>query len=146
MAQTKSVGFSSPKMMAGDGRAVWFDDKAVIAAAGAANDTIDFLLPAGQSLHQLKFIVTDMDTNGTPTLAAKIGYAPVNPASSLAGNDAYFKAAAAFGQSAQAFECDFAPVRFDEDVYIRITVTTAAATFAAGSVTMVGAGNMVGAK
>lgn len=146
MASVKSRDYLIPQMMPVDGRAVWINDRGTMSANPSVNDTLDFRLPAGFELSYLRFRPTDMDTNGTPTLAAKIGYAPVDPASSLAAVDNYFKATAAFAQAAGAVDCDFAPITFQEDVRITITWTTAAATFAAGTVDMIAGGNAKGPR
>jgi hypothetical protein len=146
MASVKSAGYFNPKMMPGDGRAVFINDSAAVSANPSVNDTHDFHLPGGFELSTLRFKVTDMDTNGSPTLAAKIGYAPVDPNSSLAADDDYFRAAAALGQAAAQIECDFVPITFQEPVRITVTWTAVSATFAAGTVYMTAAGNAKGAR
>ena len=144
MASVKSAGYFAPQMMPVDGRAVFITDTGSMAANPTANDTLDFLLPAGIELAVLRFNVSDMDT-GT-ALAAKIGYAPVDPNSSLAASDAYFKAAGAFGQTAGLVDCAFAPIKFEEDVRVTVTWTVAAGTFVAGTVNMIAGGNAKGPR
>ena len=86
-------------------------------------------------------------------MAAKIGFAPITGSTVVAngvavsGNDTYFSAAAAFAQSAggQVY-AGFPPIVFEEDVYLRITCTTIAATFAAGTVYASMGGAQVGVK
>lgn len=146
MASVKSAGYLIPQMMPVDGRAVCIVDRGTMSANPTASDTLDFRIPAGLEVAALRFNVSDMDTNGTPTLAAKIGYAAVDPASSLAASDAYFKATGAFGQAAGLVDCAFQPITFQEDVRITITWTTNAATFAAGTVDMVAIGNAKGPR
>lgn len=146
MASTKSRDYLLPKMMPVDGRAVFINDRATVAANPTINDTHDFLIPAGFEMSLLQFLPTDMDSNGSPTLAAKIGYAPVDPNSTLTADDDYFKAAGAFGQAAGLVECAFVPIMFQEDVKITITWTAVSATFVAGTVDMICAGNAKGPR
>ena len=79
----------------------------------------------------------DLDSNGSPTLAFELGYSPVDGSNPAEDTD-YFAAA---GQTAlQAagvtrFE-DFAPIKFEYDVWIVLDIGTAAATAAAGDVTV----------
>ncbi len=146
MASVKSVGYLNPQMMPVDGRAVFINDSAVVSTNPVANDTHDFRIPAGLELSLLRFKLPDMDTNATPTLAAKIGYAPVDASSALAASDSYFRAAAALGQAAAQVECDFVPITFQEDVKITVTWTVTSATFAAGTVYMTAAGNAKGPR
>jgi len=146
MASIKSAGYLNPQTTPNDGCAVFLNDSATISANPTAADTVDFLLPAGQELSVLRFVLPDMDTGGSPAMAGKIGYAPVASDSTLTGDDDYFRATAAIGQAAGLIDCAFAPVMFQEDVKIQITWTTAAATFAAGSVYMVAGVNSKGAR
>lgn len=146
MASVKSAGYLIPQLAPLDGRAVFINDSAALAANVTINDTMDFRLPAGFELSTLRFKLPDMDTNGAPTLAGKIGYAPVDPASSLSAVDNYFRATAALGQAAAQVECDFVPITFQEDVRITITWTAVSATFAAGTVYMTAAGNSKGPR
>lgn len=145
MASVKSAGYLIPQLAPLDGRAVFINDSVAVAANPTANDTSDFRLPAGFELSTLRFKVPDIDSS--TGLTAKIGYAPVDPNSSLAASDAYFRAAAALGQAAAQIECDFIPITFQEDVRITITWTVAASgTFTAGTVYMTAAGNSKGPR
>lgn len=125
MASIKAQKALAPAMMPNDGRAVFIHDKVVLGSGQGGTpstaDTIDFLVPGGIKACDLAFVVDDCDT-GT-TFQAKIGYRPVNPASSLTPSDAYFMAAGSFAQAAGRVECTFKPVKFEEDVYITITPT-----------------------
>lgn len=146
MANTQAKKFSAPKTMNVDGRAVFYTDKATVAAA-ATNDTVDFVLPAGLDLMQMAFVFDDLDSNGAPTAAFKAGYTPVDASSSLAPNLTYFAAAGqTTAQAGGRYQCAFKPIKFEEDVIVRLTWTTGAATFQAGDVVMVAAGNGVGVK
>lgn len=145
MADIKSRNYLNPPMMPCDGRAVFLNDDAAIAANPANNDTVSFLLPAGFELSTLRFKVPDMDAS--TGMAGKIGYTPVDPASTLTPVDNYFRAAGALGQAAAQVECDFVPITFQEDVKIQITWTAqASGAFTAGTIYMTAAGNSKGAR
>ena len=59
-------------------RAAALNDSATVGVAQAVNDTIDFRIPKGFELSMLRLAWTDMDTNGSPAMAAKVGFAPIN--------------------------------------------------------------------
>lgn len=143
MAQVKADRFAIQKPSTVDGRAVFINDKATIAAALAVNDTVDFKIPAGTEVSALRYYATDMDT-GTPALAFKVGYKSVS--GTTYDDDDYFSAARAIGQADGGAELFFPPITFEEDVMLRFTCTTIAATFAAGTLYASVAGNSVGVK
>lgn len=143
MAQVKSLEFALPKPQTNDGCAVFINDRLSVATNPVATDTLDFLIPKGIEVSYLKFYHSALAASG---LAGSIGYAPVDPASTLAANTTYFKAAGTFGLSATGFECDFIPITFEEDVYLRITVTVTATGFSAGTIYNTIGGNMVGVR
>lgn len=145
MAQIKSRRFNAPKPMNVDGRAIFVNDTADVTVAQAVNDTIDFKIPAGMEVSRVAYHATDMDT-GTPALAFKVGYAAINASSTLVADDDYFSAAKAIGQAVGGDDLYFPPITFEEDVYLRFTCTTIAATFAAGVLSVSVAGNCVGPK
>ena len=154
MADTKSTKFVRPLMMAGDGRAVIITDTMTVSSNPVASDTHSLKIPAGFEVCAATLRVSDMDTNGTPTLAGKVGYAPnpgattmkINNVAGVSGNDAYFRAAAAFGQAAAVIDLDFDPILFNDGAQLQVTWTVTAATFAAGTVKWVIFGNMIGAS
>ncbi len=135
MASIKSVAFNAPKFMPVESCAFAYIDKVSLTANPTAADTLDFKLPAGVEVFNVSIQCDDLDTNGTPTFAFSVGYAPADPASSLAANATYFAAA---GQTTTRtggrLMCAFKPIKFEEDVILRVTVGTASATFAAGDV------------
>ena len=91
---------------------------------------------AGTKVSALMLGNSDMDTDGAPTFVFGIGYAPVVSADGPAASAAYFQAAGDTSfQAANAGKLyhNFAPITFEKDVYLTMTVGTAAATFAAGS-------------
>ncbi len=147
MAQLKMQKCDAPKFMKPVGDAVFINDKIALTANPTAADTIDTILPAGFEISMLDIQPDDIDTNGAPTFVFSVGYAPVNPASSLAANATYFAAAGQTGaQSGTRLRCNFKPIKFEEDVYLRITVGTASATFAAGEIHAIALGNAIGPK
>lgn len=147
MASLKSLKFTQPKPMNVDGRAVLFSDSYALAANPTAADTIDFHLPAGVELHELKFDFPDVDTNGAPTFAWKAGYRKAKSGDALTAAPTYFAGTGqTTGQATGAYQCRFAPIKFEVDVIIEITIEVAAATFAAGTVRMNAAYNCVGPK
>lgn len=143
MANINARDALRPKFMANDGRGVNIVDTADITANPTAADTVTFRLPAGFDLAKLWLHASDMDTNGAPTLAGKVGY-KVN--SQFAADDDAFFAAAALGQAVQRL--DISPLvplgvlQYDLDV--QVTWTNAAATFAAGTITLIAQGNSAG--
>lgn len=153
MAQTKSQRFNNPLTNMMNGNAFSMVDKVTIATNPVNTDTADFILKAGMRLDVLRLKVPDMD--GGAGMQGKVGWAPVNGdatanvngVAGVSSNDAYFRAAAALGQAAALIDCDFIPVVFDKDVFIRITWTvTAASAFAAGDIWATMIGQNVGIK
>jgi hypothetical protein len=151
MPAINSLKFNRPTLSHVDGRAVFINDEATQSAnpnPGAA-DSLDFRIPKGFELSFLRFVLPDMDAS--TGLAGSIGFAPLGTASVVAnglpsaGNATYFRAAGALGQTAQGFECDFAPITFEEDAILRVTWTAAASgAFTAGTVRVTMGGNCVG--
>jgi hypothetical protein len=147
MASIKAQKAAAPKFMPVDGGTAYINDKVVLAANPTAGDTLDFFIPGGFEICAVDIQTDDLDSNGAPTIVYSAGYRPVNPASSLAANATYFAAAGQTGmQSGTRKRCDFKPIKFEEDVYLQLTIGTASATFAAGEVWAIVAGNAVGVK
>lgn len=145
MADTKSRDYMLPKLMPVAPAAIVINDRVAIASNPVNTDTASFILPAGMELSFLRFKVPDMDAS--TGLAGKIGYAPVDPASSLTPVDDYFRTAGALGQAAAVIDCDFVPIKFNEDVKVQITWTvTAAGAFTAGTIYMTAIGNGMGPR
>lgn len=143
----KSDKFFAPQFMPGDGCAILNHDKFTLSVAPSVNDTIDFPLPAGMDLSLLELQFDDLDSNGTPTIAFEVGYAPIQANSQYTASPTYFAPAAqTTGKTGGRLPCSFKPIKFEEDMAIRITFTTAAATFAAGDVIAVMGGAAVGVK
>lgn len=147
MASIKAKGFNSPKFMPVDGCSTAIIDIVSLTTAPAANDTLDYFIPAGLEVFGVSIQCDDLDSNGTPTFAFQAGYTPVNPASSLSPALTYFAGAGqTTARTGGRLVCAFKPIKFEEDVILRLTVGTAAATFAAGDVITIVEGNTVGPK
>ncbi len=137
----------APAMMPVDGRGIFITDTYAVAANPTAGDVINFRLPAGIELMDLKIKVTDMDTAGSPEILFRVGYAPTDTGSSLAANSTFFAAAGqTTAQGGGVIDSSFEPIKFEEDVYVTVTINTDALTFAAGTVTMIAAGSAIGPK
>jgi hypothetical protein len=144
MANTKAVRFSAPKFMPVDGGSAHFADYVNVTAAALA-DTFDYLIPAGVEVSSVAFQSGALDTNGTPLLTFKAGYFPADSTSSLAAVDNYFAPTGTTSLRAGGrIPCSFEPISFNEDVILRITVTAAAATLAAGRLWSIVTGNCNG--
>jgi hypothetical protein len=147
MASIKSQRFYAPKQMHVDGRAIFIDDKVVLSANPTAGDTLDFMIPAGLRVSQVDIQCDDLDSNGSPTFVFSVGYAPVKAGSALSPNATYFAPTGqSTAQTGGRLRCNFKPITFEEDVMLRVTVGTASATFQAGEVHAIVAGNCVGPK
>lgn len=125
--------FNAPKSQPGDGRAVFISDVVANPTAAAA-DTLEFSLPAGVEVNELRF-------HGTAASAgAQVGFQPMVPGE-FTGNPTYFGTAGI--AVAGAALVGFRPIKFERDAKIVITLTAA---LAAGEVTVVAGCNAIGVK
>lgn len=146
MASYKATQFLAPKFMTGDGCGTTYVDTATTPVL-VLGDTVEFAVPAGAEIHTAMFDTTDLDTNGTPALAFKCGYRSNAIEPKLATNDSYFGTGLTLGRAAgRVGPLSHKPIVFDEDVVILLTVTTAPATGAAGSITGIFGANCVGIR
>ena len=99
-------------------------------------------IPAGMTVTGLKINNADLDTGGT-SYAVKIGYSYVDGST---GDDDYFSAATTILSGAALTDLRFPPIKFEKDVWVDLTVTTAAATFASGDITAIVTGEATGIK
>lgn len=118
-----------------DGGAVSEDDTVTPPVALALNDTVDLLkLSGGTRLQTLTSFNGDFDTG--ITLQYSLGYRPADAGGMLVANPTYFGSALTDLQAAVLGSAPtrraFAPIDFNEDVIIFMTVT-AAATGVAGT-------------
>lgn len=102
----------------------------------ALNEVINILrIPGGCKVVDLFLLNEDLDSNGAPTAAMKLGYTPVNSDDGPTANDAYWWAAGqTFLQAAAQNQSRAFPLTLTKDVFVTLTVTAAAATFAAGKI------------
>lgn len=147
MANLYGKKAKSPAFMPVDGCGIQIADTIALTANPTAGDVINFKLPAGIELGMLDIKSDDLDTNVAPSFVFGVGYAPVDSNSSLAAAPTAFAAAGqTTAQAGGTLKCSFHPIKFEEDVYVTITVGTASATFAAGSMSMVAIGSAIGPK
>lgn len=124
----------------GEGQFLW---GSVTPTAGAKDDIyIPLRILAGMEVVALIFNNEDLDSNGTPTIAVNIGYRPVRSLPVV--NATYWASASTLLQAAGTTLVAAAPIKFEYDVDVIMTLTAAAATFAAGRVTCVALGNARG--
>lgn len=109
-----------------------------VTPASAANTEVIRVLriPGGNTVIALGIINDDLDSNGAPAAACKVGYTPVDAALGPTANDAYWAASGqTFLQAANHTLMKAQPITFNYDVYVDITMTASAATFASGAIT-----------
>jgi len=105
------------------------------------------IIPAGMEVTDVDIVNDDLDTSGAPTIACKVGYAPVNVADGPVADDAYFAAAGkTFFNAAGRTSLAFQPIKFEKPVYLIVTLTASAAAFATGKVTAIIKGDAAGIK
>ncbi len=148
MAALKGNKVNSPAFMKPDGNARFLADKYSFTANPTAADTLDLVrIPAGSEVCMVDIVADDLDTNGTPTFAFSVGYTPCDSGSSLSPSATYF---AGTGQTTARtggrLSCVFDPIVFEEDVWLRLTIGTASATFAAGDIHGIVGANCNGVK
>jgi hypothetical protein len=137
MANIDSATLNDNRFMQafGDGNVI--NGSIALAANPTAADVLRVMrIPAGNEISAVVIANSDLDTNGSPTIVFSMGYAPCD-GSSPAPSAAYFQAAGDTSlQAANAGKlyANFVPVTFDKDVWLTMTVATASATFAAGTI------------
>lgn len=134
MATVKSRQFAAPKFMPGDGCAAHLTDSAVNTGALAAADTLEFNVPAGAEVCELRIVGTQASAG------ASVGYQPVT-AGEFTGSAAYFGTLAIGTTGVQML--NFKPIKFEREAKIVITL---AAALAAGETTVVVGYNSNGVK
>lgn len=154
MATYKGLQVSGTKRahMQAFGNAVKLYDKTeVITALLAVNDTVDLIrLPGGMQLTELETWNPDLCTSNS--LAVKIGYRKCNAGGTLTDDDDYFGSGLTNFQAAVTSgtrtRYTFEPTTFEEDVFVTLTVTTAAtgAAITTGTISTVANGIARGIK
>lgn len=138
LANIDSATLNANNFMQAFGNSVNLSGTVALTANPTAADVIRVLrIPAGTKVTGVLIANTDMDTNGSPTIDVSIGYMPVVTGDGPALSAAYF---AATGQTMLGttnlgiWYRKFADITFAFDVYLTLTVTTAAATWANGTI------------
>lgn len=138
MANVDSSTLNKNDFMQGLGNAVVFDGAIALAANPTAADVLRIMkIPAGTKVSSIVTGNSAMDTNGSKTFVYSMGYSPVVPGDGPTASAAYFGVA---GDTALQTTnngkvySNFAAITFEKDVYLTMTIGTAAATFAAGSI------------
>jgi hypothetical protein len=139
-----------PVFSADYGNASVFADS--VAVTNADIDAADIIrlcrIPAGMDVSRVVTKTTEIDTNASPTLTAKIGFVPCDGSSAPSGSDTSVSADAAWGQNAEikTFEI-LPPYRVEKDSWLTIVIGTGAATEAAtGTVYAKVEGEILGVK
>jgi hypothetical protein len=134
---------SKPRHMGefGNGVVTW---GSLTPGGGALNDVYKLVvIPAGWEVTDVDIVYPDLDTGSA--MAVSVGYAPVNAADGPTAAPAYFQAANTFvSGTAGRRSLAFKPIKFEQPVFLTMTVTTAATTFAAGEVIGIVKGDGVG--
>lgn len=150
MANIDSTSLNANAFMQAFGQGIVLDGTIALATNPTAADVIRVMrIPAGTKVSGLIVGNSDLDSNGAPTLVVGIGYTPVVSADGPTASAAYFQAAGdTVLQAANAGKLyrNFTAITFDKDVYLTMTVGTASATFAAGSIHVTVLGEARGTK
>jgi hypothetical protein len=136
---------TKPLYMGGYGNAMRVYGTVTPTAGASADIYKPVRIPAGMTVTGLKVYNADLDTGGT-AFAVKIGYTPVNSADGPTAVLDYFVTANTFLSATSLTEFKFAPIKFEYDVDVIMTVTTAATTFASGDVVVYVEGIATGRK
>ena len=143
MAQVKANKFTAPRKQGINGDAVFINDTLTVATNPAIGDTLDFLIPKGNEVSMINIHHTALAASG---LAGSIGYAPVDAGSTLSAVTNYFLSTSTFGLTNTGFTVRFLPIMFEEDVYLRFTITATGVTFVAGTLYVTIGANQVGVR
>jgi hypothetical protein len=131
--------------MGGYGNAVKLYGSVSPTAGASADIYKPVRIPAGTTVVGLKINNDDLDTGGA-AFAVKIGYTPVNSADGPAAVLDYFSPATTILSGAALTDLRFDPIKFEYDVDVIMTVTTAATTFATGEIIAIVDGIATGRK
>jgi hypothetical protein len=112
---------------------VFADSVAVTNADIDAADIIKLVrVAAGTEVHRVVTKTTELDSNGSPSLTAKIGFTPIDGSDAVSGADTAVSADAAWGRNAEVLTFEvFPPYRVEVDSWLTIVIGTGAATEAA---------------
>lgn len=147
MANLDALDLNTRPMQAGPyGNAVIHEGTATTIAGTANGDIARIVrIPAGTRIQEVTLQNDQVDSNGAPTITAKVGFTPVNATDGPAANDAYWFASAVALRTKAATLYAAQPITFAFDVYIIVTITAAIATLVVGAnLTIVAKGSTVG--
>lgn len=107
-----------------------------VAVTNADIDAADVIrpvkVPAGTYVHKVRTKTTELDSNASPSLTAKIGFTPCDGSAAPSGADTAVAADAAWGQNAEVKSYDvIPPYLVEKDSWLNIVIGTGAATEAA---------------
>lgn len=146
MAQWYAAGYNNPKFMSGDGRARILVDKVAVTTALAAGDVLNYKVPAGFTVTDVEVRPGDLDSDASPAITYKAGYAEVDGDGSLTADDDYYCGVSVGTgmQTGTANRLNFVPIKFNEDTKLTLTIGTVADTPVAGDVWVIVHGNCDG--
>jgi len=122
--------------------AVWGPDVPFVKAGVGIGDVLRICrIPAGGRVDDMKLVFDDCGTSMT----LKLGYAPVNSADGPSAVDDYWGTGIDVAAAAGAHRSIAHPITFDYDVYVTVTVATAAFT-GSPKLTVVATGVATGTK
>lgn len=126
---SKNPAYSSD----GGNNSVFVDSVAVTNADIDAADIIKLVrVPAGTDVHRVVTKTSELDSNVSPSLTAKIGFTPRDGSAAVSGADTAIKADGAWGQNAETLTYEiFPPYRVEVDSWLTIVFGTGGATEAA---------------
>lgn len=102
---------------------VWYGEYAK-ASVGIGDVLRMCVIPAGAVVDDMKFVFDDCGTGMT----AKVGYSPVNSADGPSAVDDYWATGVDIATAAGVNRSSAHRIRFDFDVYVIVTIATAAFT------------------
>ena len=105
------------------------------------------IIPAGLDVTDIDIVNDDLDSNVAPTIACKVGFAPLSAVDGPPAVDDYFASAGkTFLNTTGRTSLAFQPIKFEKPVFLTLTLTGGAAAFASGKVTAVVKGDGIGVK
>lgn len=126
------------------GNTITLEDSCAVPSTFTTTDKARVVrVPAGTKVTELLIDNDDLDS-GT-TLAHKVGYEAVKSDSTLVADDDYFGASLTYLRGAARTAHQFAPISFDEDVWITVIPSAGPAT-TAGSIRAIAQGIARGQK
>jgi hypothetical protein len=150
MANIDSATLNANTYMQAFGNAIVASGSIAVASNPTNADVLRVMrIPAGTEVNALIIANGDLDSNGSPAIVFSMGYAPVVAGDGPTAVTDYFQAAGDTTlQAANAGKlyANFAPITFEKDVYLTMTVATQSATFAAGTIYATALGKARGIK